>query len=202
MNFLETVKMVEGLPYESRLGFIGFCVEQCLNEASRHPIASQQLKNLSLLKEGLAILWARAEHNQPPDLKRIAVILSHLDTYWVEDPRREDILYTYDFSLCQAALILKKGMYSLQNEEKATARYVAGSSEGPYMLFGAIYEDYRHAQEAWNTVRDTVLQRLVKWGNKPFSRIVFEGIPDWPRGRVTKKYTETRLPGSAETDDE
>lgn len=67
MNFLETVKMVEGLPYESRLGFIGFCVEQCLNEASRHPIASQQLKNLSLLKEGLAILWARAEHNQPPE---------------------------------------------------------------------------------------------------------------------------------------
>jgi hypothetical protein len=65
-----------------------------------------------------------------------------------------------------------------------------------------IYADYKSARKGEFDVIDTALVRLSEWADKPFSRAVFEGIPEWPRGAISKKYAQNRIKGTAEDDDE
>ena len=194
--------IVEGLPYEARVGFIAFCADRCLKEAHRHPLAKSQLEKAPLLGEGLELLWARAEKGVKPDPNRLNVILSHLSMYETPAPDGENVLYNADISLVQAARVLTKGIKVLQDPEKATPRYVAGALEGPFQSVSQIYEDYRKARTGELKVIDTSLLRLQELGNKPFTRTIFDGVSEWKKGELSKKYAKNQLKGSAEDDNE
>lgn len=201
MKYSEREKIVETLPFEFRVGFIAFCVERCLNEAQRHPIPREQLEQLPLLKEGLDMLWKRAERGVSPDPERINLILEHLAGYERPAADLENVLYTFDVTLVSAARMLTKGMRVLQDAAQATAKYVSGALEGVVQSVGVIYAAWQDARKAELQIIDTALMRLQEWGNKPFSRAIFEGIPEWIRGELSKKYAENRLKGSAEDDE-
>ena len=202
MKYSEREKIVEALPYESRVGFIAFCVARCFSEASRHPIPAAQLAQLPLLTEGLEMLWKRAEEGVLPDPERIKQILEHLSTYEIPAADAENVLYRFDVTLVNGARMLVKGMHVLQDSSQATPRYVSGALEGVVQSIGVIYAAWQESRKAELEIIDTALLRLHEWGNKPFSRAVFDGIPDWKRGELSKKYAENRLKGSAEDDDE
>jgi len=202
MTTPERTKIVEALPYESRIAFIAFCVERCFREARRHRAAEEQLSKLPLLGQGLDMLWSRAEHGVTPDPDRVDAVLQHVLTYETPAEDMENVIYNYDIAIVEGGRMLGKGMRALQDPEKATPRYVAGAVSGPYVSVAQIYADYQNARNAELAVEDTALQRLHDWGKKPFSRVVFEGIPEWPRGELSKRYAENRLTGSAEDDDE
>jgi len=201
MKYPERVKIVESLPYESRIGFIAFCVERCLKEARRHPAAREQLEKLPQLTEGVEMLWARAKRGIVPEPERIDASLAHLSTYERPAADSENVVYNFDVTLVEAARMLTKGMRVLQNPQ-ATPRYVAGAFEGALQSVGAIYADWQNARNAERTIADTALQRLQEWGNRPFSHAVFEGIPEWTRGELSRMYAENRVKGSALDDDE
>jgi hypothetical protein len=200
MKFPERVQLVETLPYESRLGFIAFCVERCLDEARRHPAARQQLEQLPLLAEGLDMLWARAEDGIEPDQDRIRVILEHLAGYEKPAATSQDVDYSFDVTLVEGARVLTKGMRALADDEAANARYVTGALEGPAMITGLIYAAGMGARKAELAVIDTALLRLHEWGTRSFSRLVFEGIEDWPRGELTARYAKGQLTGTKDED--
>jgi hypothetical protein len=202
MTISEATKIAETLPYESRIAFIAFCAERCLKEANRHPAAREQLQKRPLLGEGLEMLWARAEQGTIPAPDRVNAILQHVSSYETPAPDMENVVYNADITLVQAARVLIKGMDVLQDPEKATGRYIAGASAGPFICVAQVYADYQNARNAERAVTDTALLRLHDWGNKPFSRKVFEGIPEWTRGELSKKYAENRLKGSADEDED
>lgn len=202
MKYPGRIKIIEKLPYEARVGFVAFCVERCLKEARMHPVAREQLEKLPMLTEGLEMLWARAERGEKPDRERVKAILAHLETYDAPAPDMESVVYNYDIALVQAARVLKDALRMLLNPDAATPEEVASALEGPAQSVAQIYEDEDASQDAEVEVIDTALQRLKKWGNKPFSRAVFEGIPEWKRGKLWKKYAENRVQGSAIQDDE
>lgn len=202
MTYPERTTIVETLPYESRIAFIAFCAERCFKEARRHPVAREQLEKLPLLGEGLEMLWVRAEQRVKPAPDRINAVLQHVSAYETPAADMENVVYNYDIILVQAARVLAKGMRVLQDPEKAAPRYVAGALEGPYLSVAQVYADFEAARNAERAVADIAILRLHEWGNKPFSRVVFEGIPEWPRGALSKKYAENRVKGTAENDDE
>lgn len=202
MKYAEREQLVAELPYESRLGFIAYCIDRCFKEARRHVRASQQLEHAPLLAEGLDMLWARAERGQRPDPARIAAILDHVDTYERPAPDMESVLYNRDIILVQAARMMRKGMRALQNPDEATPSYVAGALEGPAQSVNQIYADWKPSGKAELGVIDTALERLRAWGSQPFSRNVFDGIPEWTRGDISRKYASDQIRGSALADDE
>jgi hypothetical protein len=202
MEFSERITVIERLPYESRIAFVAFCAERCLKEAGLHPVAREQLESLPLLVEGLEMLWARAERGTVPSPGAIERILAHLSSYDSTAPDLENVVYHYDVVLVDAANVVRSGLRKVQDPETATPDFVVSALEGPYHSVSVIYADYKRARKGELTVIDTALLRLLDWGNKPFSRVVFEGIPEWPRGELSKKYAANRVKGTAEDDDE
>jgi hypothetical protein len=189
-------KIVETLPYESRIGLIAFCAARCLNEGRRHAVARDQLENLPLLTEGVEMLWARAERTSLPDPARIDLVLEHVSTYEVPHPSGEGTVYKFDVCLVSAARVLMIGMPALQDQKSLTPPDVVGALESLELCIGAIYADWETATDAEWAVLEAAVQRLSDWGDKPFSRDVFAGIPEWPRGELSKRYVENRIRGS------
>lgn len=202
MKVQEIEKIVLTLAYESRIGLIGFCAERCLGEAQRHAIARDQLKNLPLLTEGVELLWARAERRMQPDPERIKLVLEHVSTYQTPHPSGEGTIYRFDVCLVSAARVLIIGVPALNDPEAAAPPDVVGALESVELCIGAIYADWETATDAEWAVLEAAVLRLRDWGDKPFSRDVFAGIPDWPRGELSKKYAENRLRGSLPDDDD
>ena len=203
MRYAERESIVQALSYESRLGYIAFCVERCLAEARRHPAAKQQLDQLPDLSEGVEMLWARAERGVSPDPARVDAIRAHLQTYDRPAADRESVEYDRDVILVQAARMLAKGMTVLQQSpSEVDPDYVAGALEWATQSVGVVYADWKAARAGELGVIDDALLRLKKRGSKPFSRSVFDGIPEWKRGELSKKYAEGRLTGSAVDDDD
>ena len=202
MKYSEREKIIERLPYEARLGFVAFCVERCLEEARRHDAARQQLERLPLLQEGLDMLWRRAERGEVPDAGRVEAVRAHLSGYETPDPDGENVNYRYDATLVDAASELRGGLRLAQDPNASEPEDVAGALEGPVKSVGGVYDDWQGARRAELEVIDAALLRLKKWGSKPFSRAVFEGIPEWKRGKLSKKYAEGRLTGTDVNRDE
>jgi hypothetical protein len=200
MKYPERTAIVEKLPYEARLGFMAFCIERCLHEAERHPAAREQLENLPWLKEGVDMIWARAEQGKAPEAQRTEAILAHIETLEQPAPDMENVLYNADITLVQAARMLRKGLKALRSPEQANPRYVAGALEGPVQSVGTVYTDWQSARQAEVAVTDTALERLAAANQTPFSRTVFEGIADWKRGKVSTRYAEGRVKGSSDED--
>jgi len=201
MKEAERKLIVDLLPYEFRLGFIAFCLERCFKEARRHLTASEQLDRLPLLREGLEMLWSRAEHAVLSDPERINLILQHVLTYETPAKDQENVIYSSDITLVEGARLLGKGMRVLQDPGMATSRYVATALSAPYIAVAQIYSDYQYAREAEKAIAEAALLRLREGISRPFSRRLFEGIPDWPRGDLSKQYAEGRLTGTAEEED-
>jgi hypothetical protein len=194
MEIAELEAIAEGLPIESRLGYVAFCVDRCLKEARRHPVAARQLEELPLLQQGLDMLWDRAERGiVPTDIERIA---AHLDTYASYDARDPDggAAYHYDVSIVWAGRTLRQGLSLLASPDKPID-YVVEAPYGIDQIVGAIYEDWETAQDAEDEVCETALVRLGEWGSRPFSRTVFDGLPDWQRGEISEKYASGRVIG-------
>jgi hypothetical protein len=202
MKYAERQKLIERLPYESRLAFVGFCVERCLNEARRHPAAAAQLANLPLLEDGLAILWARAEGGTAPDAERVEAIRAQLSAFEQPDDDMENLKYNYDVTLVDGALELRNGLRLALDPETAEADVVTSALNGPVQTVGGVYADWQDARRAELEVIDTALQRLKKLGKRPFSRDAFNDIPDWTRGKLSPKYAEGRLTGTDVNKDE
>lgn len=202
MVLAERVAIIEKLRYESRIAFVAFCAERCIKEARLHPLARKQLEGLYLLQEGLGLLWARAERKEHVSPGTVDNILAHLSSYDASAPDKENVIYNYDVSLVDAANVVRSGLLKLRDPESATPRLVANALEGPYHTVSMIYVDYKGARKAETQIIDTALLRLSELGDKPFSQSLFEGIPEWERGPVTKKYAEGRLKGTAESEDE
>jgi hypothetical protein len=188
--------IAEGLPYESRLGYIAFCVDRCLKEAQRHPVAARQLEQLPLLRKGFDLLWDRAERGIEPSRGDVERIKAHLDTYASYDPENPDegAAYNYDVALVWAAKTLLMGLALLEDPDKP-ADYVVDAPYGIDQIVGAVYEDWEAAQQAEDEIGETALMRLRDWGSRPFSREVFDGIPDWDRGEISEKYASGRVIG-------
>ncbi len=196
MKYKERERIVEGLPYESRIGYVAFCVDRCLKEARRHSAASMQLDGLPLLAEGLDMLWARAEQGVEPDPQRIAAIRAHLKTFKKPDPDGENVLYKQDVALVKAAGELLGGLLLLEDPDAVDAYDVAAALEGPATTASKIYIDWEHASDAEVGVIDIALKRLEASAGKPFSRDVFANIPEWQRGAVKPEYTGGRITGT------
>lgn len=196
----EQTGIVEGLPFESRLGFVAFNVERCLSEARSHAVARRQLEALPLLSEGLSMLWDRAERRSTPDPSRVEAVIEHLQGYETPMEDMENVRYNHDVILVEAARTLMKGMNLLKDASR-TARYVAGALSGPFQAVALVYADHRAARSSEMAVADAALLRLRDWGQRPFHRSAFEGIPDWPRGAVSKRYASGGIGGTAEDDE-
>jgi hypothetical protein len=194
MKYLEREAIIEGLPYEARLGFIGYCVERCLAEARRHPAASAHLAERPMLVEGTEMLWARAERGAEPDPERVRAIREHITTY--ERPvSDENMGYTADVILVHTAKTLNRGMRLLQ-DPKVRVGAVARALEGPLQTVSAVYADWQAASAAEVANVDDALVRLKDWDGRRFSRTVFDGIADWTRGKVSPKYAAGRITGT------
>lgn len=200
MKYPERMAIIDNVPYEARLGYMAYCVERCLAEAHRHPDAQAQLERLPLLREGVDMLWARAERGTLPDPSRLQAIRSHLETY--EKPARdsEDVDYNYDVTLVEAARMLAKGLRVLEDPAAGNSRYVAGALEGPVMIAGLINADGRAARNREVGIIDAALERLAASGGARFSRTVFDGIPDWTRGELSPRYASRKLTGTRDED--
>lgn len=196
MKYKDRQRIVERLPYESQVGYVAFCVERCLDEARRHPAATEQLARLPLLTEGLDMLWARAEKRVEPDPGRLQAIRAHLKGYKTPDPDGENEVFNSDVTLVKAASELNGGLLLLQEPDALNAYDIAAALEGPDTAVRAIYADWEDAGNAEVGVIDAALKRLKKWGSKPFSREVFADIPEWERGEVKTEYAEGRITGS------
>ncbi|HEY1175690.1 MAG TPA: hypothetical protein VGF17_06005 [Phytomonospora sp.] len=196
MRQTEREKIVERMPFESRLGFVAFCVERCLAEARRHQPAREQLANLPWIEEGLAMLWARAEQGVSPDRERAEAIRAHLAGYESPDADGENVRYNYDVALVSCARELRNGLRIALDPEEADPDVVASAIDGPDQAVGAIYADWESSQAAEVELLDTALQRLKKLGRKPFSRAALADIPEWHRGALSPQYAEGRLTGT------
>ena len=196
MKYKDRERIVERLPYESRIGYVAFCVQRCLTEARLHPEAAQQLGRVPLLLEGLDMLWSRAEGGGAPDPERLEAVRAHLDGYQTPDADGENVTFNYDVTLVKAASELRGGLLLLEDPDALDAYEVAAALEGPENAVSMIYVDWEDAGEAEVNVIDTALKRLEKRANEPFSREVFAGIPEWKRGKVNTEYVEGRLTGT------
>jgi hypothetical protein len=194
--------IVERLPVERRFAFVAFCAERCLHEAQHHSAAKAQLEGLPLLREGIDMLWARAERGVQPDPARVEAVREHVSTYEQPHPSGEGVTYRYDVTLVFAARVLIKGMKILRDPSTATAEYVAGALEGPVRMVGSIYADWEASRRAELAVIDAALRILADAANQPFSRQALENIPDWPRGELTARYREGRLRDSLPDEEE
>jgi hypothetical protein len=192
MLFAEREAIVKDLSYEHRLAFIAFCVERCLSEARRHPAARAQIETLPLLTAGLEMLWERAVGRGQPPPDRVAAVLHHTSTFQSPAPDGVNMAYHYDVSLVNAASALRRGMLLLQNPQ-AEDRIVTSALDGPVQAVGSIYADYKSARKAELAVIDAALRRLESRGTQRFSRDLFDGIPEWNRGAVSKKYAERKV---------
>jgi hypothetical protein len=201
MKYAEREAILENLPFESKLGYMAFCVERCLVEARLHPAAAQQLSQLPLLRSGLEILWDRAERGRSPSDATLQQISSHVDEYDPVDAPRERVVYRYDVTLVQAARMLRKAL-TLLTDPATDADFVAGALEGVVQAIGVIYADYRNARNAELAVIDEALVRLRDHGAQPFSRAVFAGIPEWTRGALSKKYAGGKIKGEGGDDED
>jgi hypothetical protein len=194
MRYPEREAIVERLPYEYRLGFVAFCVERCLNEARRHALAREQLTQRPLLGEGLAMLWTRAESGVAPDAARVKAVRDHVASF--ERPADdENVEYTADVILVQAAHTLNRGMRLLQ-DPKLRVGAIARAIEGPLQAVSAVYKNWEVAQDAEAALLDAVLVRLGERSSGAFSREVFAGLPDWARGEVSPKYAQGLVTGT------
>jgi hypothetical protein len=196
MKYADRERILEKVSYESRLGFVAFCVQRCLDEARRHPQAREELEQLPLLTEGLDLLWARAEEGSEPDPKRLEAVLKHLSGYETSAQDGENTVYRHDVSLVKAAGELRGGIHLMKTPDDADGDQVASALEGPVQAIGLMYADGATARASELGVIDAALKKLEKLGAKPFSRRVFEGIPDWKRGALSSKYAERRLTGT------
>lgn len=198
MKYPERMEIVERLPFESRVGFIAFCVDRCLSEARRHLGARMQLEQQPGLTKGTQLLWARAERGEIPDPARVAAVLAAAATYETPAATSEDVVYNADVTLVEAARMLTKGLRVLQDSEVATPRYVAGALEGPVMVAGLVYADGRAARNAELAVIDAALQRLGESAGQPFTRALLADLPDWPRAELSNRYAAGQLTGTAD----
>jgi hypothetical protein len=84
----------------------------------------------------------------------------------------------------------------LRDPKAATPEYISFALEHPAQAVDVIYENGDDAQDKEIDVIDAALVQLRDKGTqKPFSRAIFAGIPDWTRGPVSKKYGEGRITG-------
>jgi len=98
--------------------------------------------------------------------------------------------------LVQGAREARRGMRVLHDPKKATPEYISFALEHPAQAVDVIYENGDDAQDKEIDVIDGALVKLRDKGSKePFSRAIFDGIPDWTRGTVSKKYAEGRITG-------
>jgi hypothetical protein len=201
MVLTERMAVIDKLPFELRVAFIAFCADRCLKEARLHPRAAKQLEGLPLLVRGLDMLWVTAEKGGQPAAQDIEAALGHLSSYDRSSANEQDVEYNYDVTLVDAANAVRNGLLKLKDPESATPRLVANALEAPYHTVSVIYSDYKKSRKAETDVIDAALIKLRDLGDQPFTRAVFDGIPDWPRGPVTKKYAEGRLKGTAEDDE-
>lgn len=199
MGIPETEKLVETFAYEYKVAFIAFCAERCFKEAQLHKRANEQLNNLPLLAEGLQILWKRAENPGAIDIDRVKLILKHTSTdYELPGADMQHVIYNADIVLVEGARAIMKGMKVLLDPAKATPRYVAGTSSASFISAARVYTEYDKSRNNELAICEIALLRLRDFGNKPFSRLVFEDIPDWERGAISGRYAEGRIKNSAQ----
>jgi hypothetical protein len=195
MKTAERIALLRELPYESKLGFVAFCLDRSLREARRHPNPRAQTAALSVLDEGLELLRQRAEQGIEPDPQRVERVHAQGLSFERPDPDGINMKYDVDVALIEAANTLLSGMRLLQNPN-ADLRLVAAAVDGPVVGATTIYEDVDGAREGELEVLDTALARLRAHGNAPFSRAVLDGIPDWTRGQISARYAAGRITGS------
>ena len=188
--------MIADFSYEARLAYMAFCAERCVAEARRHAPAADQLEREPLLREGIELLWATAGGLGQADPARIAAVRDHATGYERPHPGGEAVVYTRDIALVSAARVLAKGMRVLAEPAAATPGYVVGVLDGPAVLIGTIYEDAMASRKQEVAVIDAALERLRE-AAPPITRALFEGIPDWPRGALTRLYAAGRLTDSS-----
>jgi hypothetical protein len=193
--------IVNELSFESKLGYMAYCVERCLNEARRLPQAARELEQLPDLTQGVARLWARAEQQTPIEPAELRRLLAFAESFEQPDPTLERVHYTHDVTLVQGARVLKKALQLVEDPGKR-ASYVASAYGGPFQAVAAVYEDYRSARSAEEAIADEALQRLHAARNQPFTRAIFAGIPEWTRGPLAQKYAAGRITGLGEGDED
>ena len=197
MKNQDRAKIIESLPFESRLAFAAFCVERCLKEAKRHPTAKKQLEKMPLLTKGLEMLWVRVERGVEPDPKGVQAILAQPKKSQKIGSDFTTIHYAHDFMLVVAARVLARGLRLLQKPQ--TRPLDVAYTVGDYIAgVDTVYEDREGARKSEAAVADSALLNLEKWGQKPIKRSVFNGIPEWNRGALSKDYAEHRVMGSVE----
>jgi len=187
------------IPYEGRIAYIAFCAERCLAEARRHDAAAAQLAQLPLLSEGVELLWSAAAGGSV-DRARVAAVREHVSGYERPHPSGEAVVYARDITLVSAARVLMKGMAVLEDPAAATPRYVVGALDGPAVLIGTIYEDGMGARRQEVAVIDAAIEKL-KTAAPPIPRALFQDIPDWPRGALTRLYLAGQLTDSSVDED-
>ena len=199
----EVRRIVGALSREAQYAFVAYCVERCLAEARRHPAARAELERLPLLPEGLAMLWAAAAGNPPADIARARDILKHTQSYQRPNKDDSDTFFAHDVNLVFAGGVLGSGMRMLIDPDNIEIRRVAGAVGGPGRAIGTIYADSGGARDQEEHVLWLALERLRDAdGRKPITPAVFDGIPDWPRGPLRKRYTAGKVTGMEDDDEE
>ena len=191
------------LSREAQLAFVAYCVERCLAEARRHPAARAELERLPLLTDGLAMLWAAAGGNLPTDTDRVREVLKHTQSY--QRPNRDDTdtVYAHDVNLVFAGGVLGSGMRMLLEPNNIEIRRVVGAVNGPGRSIATIYADSGAARDQEEHVLWLALERLRDAdGRQPITLAVFDGIPDWPRGPLRKRYAAGKVTGRRDDDDD
>jgi hypothetical protein len=182
-------KLIKALPFAPSVGFVAFCMERCLIEARLHTLARAQLGKLTLLDDGLELLWAEAEHGTPPVEKRVKAIQTASGTFYNRNSRKNP--FAVDVTLVHAYQVLSRGLR--MNAARSNWQEVNGARQGIIQAVWYIYADWQAAQKSELAISDGALLRLEKLGKKPFSRKVFGEVSEWRRGPLDKDYAEGRI---------
>ncbi|MBR0655528.1 hypothetical protein [Plastoroseomonas arctica] len=178
--------LLEAVGYEARLAYIAFCAERCFAEAQRHKRATEQLGQEPLLREGVELLWAAARGSSP-EPARVAAVRERVATFEKPDPGGEKLVFKRDFALVAIARVLTKGMRVLAEPGKAKPAFIVGVLDGPGILMATIYHNAMECSDKEIDVIDLALARLHD-ATPPIDRSLFDGIPDWTRGKVARLY--------------
>jgi hypothetical protein len=197
----EEKALIGDLGYEARVAFIAFCAERCLAEARRHPSAARELASLPLLPDGIDLLWTVACGGEPAS-EKARDVAEHVQTYEVPHPSGVGICYAHDIALVYAARVLMTGMKVLLDPEAASPERVAGAMSGPLRLIGSIYEQAMASRQQEDHLLQLALRRLHAVRDKPLTRSLLDGIPDWHRGPLLRRYVEGRLTDSLPDEEE
>lgn len=179
-------ELLEGCGHEARLAYIAFCAQRCLDEARRHKRANEQLSQEPMLQEGVELLWGAAGGTSP-DPVRVAAVHAHVATFEKPDPGGEKLVFRRDFALVSVARVLTTGMEVLADPARATPDFIVDVLDGPGVLMATIYHDAEEASDKELDVADVALERL-RGAVAPIDRSLFDGIPDWTRGKVARLY--------------